>query len=878
MSRLLTTGIPGLDELLGGGLREGTCALLEGIPGVGKTTVGIQFVVAGALAGEAGVIVTFEQFPEQLYADTRAFGWDLRALEEQNLLRVICTSPEVFLDQLGEVGGLVDSLISEIGAKRLLVDSVAHLASLAETSQELRPLVYGMLNGIRRAGLTAIVTKEVETADLQVIPFEEFLVDVVIRLWYQLGHDRYRRRSLEVVKARGQDHSHGQHALVIGNGGATVYPRHEPSAAACPPTVLPDLKLSSGIRGLDEMLGGGIPQGYTVLVAGSAGIGKTSLALHFIGAGAAQGEPGIYVTFEEADCKLWPLARGFGLDLQQCQEVGLVQVKHVCPVRVSPDQLIWELKQDISRLGARRVVIDSLTDMTMAIPEPDRYRETVFLLCDALQEQGVTALLTTEVAELFGQACITSEHVSIIVDGIVLMKYVELESEVQRAISVLKLRGCDHDKGIRRYSIDATGVRIASRFEGAVGVMGGSPSQTPITLSVRSFTEFDETLNREMLEQFTRLHPQARMASLSLPYSPDEARETVRTALESRSTSLSVAPLCLYWMPEMVHSGRLLPLDGYLTAQETGQHMPKLLEPAYHEGKLYALPALALCGVLIYREDLLEECGFSAPPRTWEELVAQARTVVASRADPGLIGYQFPAYRYEGLTTSFLQNLWSNGGDILAGEEVALDSACALQALQFMRDIIHEQKLAPANLITAAHGLDPQADFLAGRVVFLTMLPSVALTARRQGSALQGRVGVAPHPVGPRGTESVTFLGGWHYGIPVGARAPETAAEFIRFMGSYEVQRERSLRGGPLPTIAELYRDPEIVAFNPDYPLLEKLLRTARRREAIPDYNRISGLIQAHLHPVLAGEAEPEAALRELAAAVRAVRAVRGQG
>lgn len=866
MNKLLSTGIPGLDQILGGGLREGTCTLLEGIPGVGKTTVGVQFVVSGALRGEPGVVVTFEQFPEQLYADLLPFGWDLRALEEQNLLRVICTSPEVFLDQLSDVGGLMDSLISEIGAQRLLVDSVAHLSSLAETTHELRPLVYGMLNGIRRSGLTAIITKEVESATLQTIPFEEFLVDTVVRLWYQLGADQYRRRVIEVVKSRGQHHSSGQHSLVIGEGGITVYPHHQPSEAVC---AVRQSRLSTGIEGLDDMLGGGLPRNYSVLVAGSAGVGKTSLALSFIEAGAAQGEVGYYITFEEADCKLEQLASGFGIDLAKRRADGQVVIRHQNPLRLLPDKFIWEVKEQAKACGAQRAVVDSLTDLTLSAHDRDRFRETVFLLCNALEELGITTLLTTEVPELFGQNQVTTDHVSIVVDGIILMKYVELESEIQRAISVLKLRGCEHDKGIRRYTIDARGLSIASRFEGAVGVMGGAPRQTPINLSVRSFTEFDENLNQDMLAQFTSLHPHVRPASLNLPYNPDEARETVHLALESRTSSLSVAPLCQYWIPEMLQSGRLLPLTSMVTEKEAAQHMPALLEAGRLNGVLYALPAIALCGVLLYRKDLLEEYGFTHPPRTWDELFAQAHTIVAGQKDANLIGYQFPAYKYEGLTTTFLQNLWSNGGDVLADGKVALDSPASLQAVEMLYQAIFREQLTVPHLTTALHGLDPQTEFQEGRVVFLTMLPSLGLSSRRTGSPLSGRVGIAPHPIGPLGTESITFLGGWHYGIPRGARAPETAGHFIKFMGSYEVQRERCLRGGPMPTIPELYCDPEVVAFNPDYPVLERMMKTARDRNAIPHYPQISALIQAHLQPVLTGATEPAQAVADLAAEVR---------
>lgn len=870
MSELVASGVPGLDCLLGGGLRRGACVLLEGIPGVGKTTFGTQFIASGAAADEPGIIVTFEQLPEQIYADAKQLGWDLRALEEADRLRVVCTSPEVFLDQLSDVGGMIDMLIAEIGARRLMVDSVAHFAHVAGSERALRPLVYGMLNGIRRAGLTAMITKEVESASPESIPFEEYLVDTVIRLTFELDRDFYRRRYVEVAKSRGQHHSHGRHSVVIDDGGARIYPRYqtrhnsaETLARAC------SLALAqSGVPGLDTMLCGGLPKGFSTLVAGSAGVGKTTLALQFIDAGVESGEKALMLTFEEQPCKLTQLAEGFGIHIDRMQEQGVLKVIHRSPLQLGVDQLVYELEQEVTALGATRVVVDSLTDLTMSVPDPRQFRQTVFMLSDAMQRAGVTALFTIEVPELFGQTHVTSENISIIVDGIILMKYVEMESEIQRAISVLKMRGCDHDKGIRRYTIDRHGLHVHSRFEGTSGVMAGSPIQTPVTLSVRSFTEFDEALNNQLLSRFSELHPHVQPVSLRIPYNPDEARETIAAALEAQSTSLSVVPLCMYWMPDLIASGRLLPLDHVLSARETSQHLPEFLRHAGQDDHLYAVPAMSLCGVLLYRKDLLDEYGFSAPPRTWEELVHQAKTILAGENDPELIGCKFPGYKYEGLTTTFLQNLWSNDGDVLVDGKVGLAGPQALQALEHMRDMIHRHGLTPANMTSAAHGVEPQVAFREGRCLFLMMLPHVAQAAQREGSPLRGKVGIAPWPMGPQGTQSVTFLGGWHYGIPVGARAPEAAANFIRFMTSYEIQRERSLRGGPLPTMEELFSDPEIVAFNPDYPLLRKLLRTARDRNEIPHYTQVSTLIQAHLHPVLTGEQEPEAALEKLAGEV----------
>ncbi|MFP3902828.1 MAG: extracellular solute-binding protein, partial [Armatimonadota bacterium] len=467
------------------------------------------------------------------------------------------------------------------------------------------------------------------------------------------------------------------------------------------------------------------------------------------------------------------------------------------------------------------------------------------------------SVLTTEVPELFGQTYVTSEHISIIVDGIILMKYLEMESEIHRAISVLKMRGCHHDRDIRRYTIDPTGMQVRSRFEGTEGVMAGTARAATVTLSVRSFSQVDEEHNQELLERFAQTHPRVRTVSLELPYNPDEAMETVQTALQAQRADLSVAPLCMYWMPEIFRMNRLLPLDDLLEVGQLDRHMAEMLSAGRHRGRLYAIPAMAVCGVLLYRRDLLEEFGFDAPPETWDELIEQARTIVQQKPEDNLIGYQFPAYPYEGLSTSFLMNLWSNGGSIYENGAFSMAQEPTLQALTYMYELIHKHELTPADMLTGAHGIEPQSRFLAGQSVFLTGLPSIAQAAGDLDSPVRGKVGIAPPPRGPLGTSSHTYLSSWHYGIPRGARAPQSAREFIKFMTSTSVQKERALRGGPLPSIEALYEDHEVVAFNPDYPRLLKMLRTARRRANIPSYLQVSGVIQNHVHRLLRGELTP---------------------
>ncbi|MFO7945769.1 MAG: extracellular solute-binding protein [Armatimonadota bacterium] len=866
MTEQVPTGISGLDELLGGGLRKGACALVKGLPGTGKTTIGMQFIYSGALQDDPGVIITFEQFPEQLYADAANFGWDLKELEEQGMLRVICTSPDVFMEQLSNTSGMVDQLIRQMGAKRILIDSLSHITHLAPSPDDQRSLAYRMINGVRRAQLTAMATKESQGSEP--VEFEEYLADTVVNLSFEMGADLYRRRYLEITKSRGQNHAYGKHTLQLTENGARVFPRSLGTSQAVHAA---SEIVSTGVWGLDDMLNGGIRRGFTVLAAGSAGVGKTTLGLSFIDAGLRNEEPALFVSFEETSGALVQLAGDFGMSIPQRVEDGMAEFMHVSPLHLRTDEFISELDHRITALGARRVVIDSLTDLAMSNPDQGHLRETVYRINSVLKTHDVTSVLTTEVPELFGQTYVTNEHISIIVDGIILMKYLEMESEIQRAISVLKMRGCHHDRDIRRYTIDATGMQVRSRFEGTEGVMAGTARAATVTLSVRSFSQVDEEHNQELLQRFTQTHPRVRAVSLQLPYNPDEAMETVQTALQAQRADLSVAPLCMYWMPEIFRMNRLLPLDDLLEPGQFDRHMAELINAGRHRGRLYAIPAMAVCGVLLYRRDLLEEFGFDAPPKTWDELVEQARTIVQGKPEDDLIGYQFPAYPYEGLSTSFLMNLWSNGGRVYDSGAFSMAEEPTLEALTYMYELFHKHDLIPADMLTAAHGIEPQTRFLAGKTVFLTGLPSVAQAAGDLDSPVRGKVGIAPPPCGPSGTSSHTYLSSWHYGIPRGARAPQSAREFIKFMTSPSVQKERALGGGPLPSIEALYEDHEVIAFNPDYPRLLQMLRTARTRADIPHYLQVSEAIQQHVYRLLRGQSSPGECVETLRETIEAI-------
>jgi circadian clock protein KaiC len=221
----VTTGIPGLDEMLLGGFLPQTANLVEGAPGTGKTTLGMQFIHHGiAACGEPGLILTFEEFPQQYYDDAASFGWDFRQMEREGTLRVVMTSPEVSKADLEQVGGRIERLVQEIGVKRVLVDSISHFERLSETPSELRALVYGFVNALKREGLTAVLTREsmallgeAEGADDTLT----FLVDSYTLLRY-VEIDSAVHKGLLVLKMRGSNHDKGIRQFDITSRGVEV--------------------------------------------------------------------------------------------------------------------------------------------------------------------------------------------------------------------------------------------------------------------------------------------------------------------------------------------------------------------------------------------------------------------------------------------------------------------------------------------------------------------------------------------------------------------------------------------------------------------------------------------------------------------------------
>ncbi|MCE5272475.1 hypothetical protein LLH00_14445 [bacterium] len=490
---LIRTGIEGLDEVLYGGIVPDNMLLLEGTPGAGKTTLGIQYIHSGALLyNQPGIIITFEEEPEKLYRDAGVFGWDLAGLEKKNLLRIIPSSPEALREMLLQSESPFSRLSRAIGAGRILVDSITHFRRLTDNTQELRVLLSKFLAGLKKITTSAVLIKEIETAEREGANIEEYVADTVLRLSYEQRGKHRRERFLEVIKSRGQNHISGRHSFKFTPTGLAVYPvcaAVEAAAEGCTRAPQPRSVEKTGIRGLDDMCRGGFPAGSATVVAGSSGTGKTVLASQFIHEGLKNRQSALLVTFQHDPRSLVELSRSWGVFLGRYAEDKQLAVLHQSSIGLSVDQLLYEVRERLRELSPVRVAVDGLTHLIQAIDDESYLLDYTGALLRLFACHGVTSVFTLEVDKMFGSFEINSQRSLGLFDNLVLMRYVELEGDIRRAIAILKMRGTDHHKSIQEFQIGKNGIEVGTKFSEGVDVMGGAPRAKVETVELKDVLE-----------------------------------------------------------------------------------------------------------------------------------------------------------------------------------------------------------------------------------------------------------------------------------------------------------------------------------------------------------------------------------------------------
>jgi len=460
-----STGIAGLDEILYGGILRGSAILVEGTPGAGKTTLGMQFIYEGITRyHEPGLIITFEEVPQQMYRDALNFGWDLRQLSAAGQLKVIPTSPAIFQQQIDSPEGLIQKTLREMDVRRILIDSLTHFQRITSDPIKLRELINRVLNLLRQGEYTTFLIGEV-LSQAGEVSFEEYVVDAVFRLGQDVDGGTSPQRFIEVTKARGQDFQGGRHAVAFGPHGMEVYPTPSPPPSPADgewaiPHVLD--RASTGIDGLDLMIGGGFIRGFGNLVAGEPGTGKTSIGLHFLNAGAEQGEAGLIVSLSAKPPKIISLANSIGLRLEEDVATERLRFIHRPPTGLCLNELFLQIREVIRPGQIRRVLFDSLADLEINIANPLRLRDYVYSLMDLFQEHGVTSVFTTGVQSVGADNVRVDPNLAIIVDSILLLRFEAVEARRRKVMTVLKMRGSDHDPGARAYKITPRGLVIGT--------------------------------------------------------------------------------------------------------------------------------------------------------------------------------------------------------------------------------------------------------------------------------------------------------------------------------------------------------------------------------------------------------------------------------
>jgi circadian clock protein KaiC len=482
---LLDTGVPGLNDVLGGGVPAFSFNLIAGGPGSGKTTLTMQFLFANATAARPGLFIT-------LLGET-----SLKLLRYQQLFEFFDldrVGSEVHFLNLsdealsGDLDGVLKRIIEEVERLHpavIVVDSFRSLIRAQGTDAhtgQLEHFVQRLAMHLTTWEITSFLIGEYPDRELRDPVFT--VADGILWLSQELHRNSVVRR-LQVVKGRGVAPMPGLHTIRMTSAGVQVFPRIPESPADVHPRG--NRRLSTGIAGLDEMMGGGIPVGDSLVLAGPTGTGKTTFAMKYVAAGLAAGETAVIAIFEEHPDVYLQRAKSVEVDLRAAVREERLQIIYLRPLDLSVDETLDEIRRAVQRLGAKRVVIDSISGFEMALAPAFRedFRESLYRLIGALTGLGVTMFSTVEVVEGTGLQ-LTGYQVSFLTDDILSQRYVEMDGELRKVLVVVKMRGSTHSREFRTYEITATGVQLREYLRDYQGIITGMPMrQLPIAVPAK---------------------------------------------------------------------------------------------------------------------------------------------------------------------------------------------------------------------------------------------------------------------------------------------------------------------------------------------------------------------------------------------------------
>jgi circadian clock protein KaiC len=502
-SDLMSTGILGLDQLLGGGLIRGNSLLIEGPPGSGKSTLALRILYGGAVQyAEPGLLITFEEFPRQVYAESLSCGIDLEALERAGKLRVVWTPPSRILESFRGKSDLVEKIIKELGVRRLLIDSITHFKRVSSDETALREMISGILTHLKIAGVNALLVKEIDRQDDATIAFEEYLADASLRLHNKReGTHGENTRYIEIRKTRGQGHVSGLHPFRLDTAGLRIFPRLRLADVKkdLPPPPPPRGRVAFAVEGLDAMLCGGLLPGSTAVVGGSAGCGKSVLGNHFMDAGLKGGHTGLIVSLKSEPDAILASAGSLGMAWDAAVQRDALRVLSFDPVGLSVEEILDRLVHELRRGRPDRFLFDSVDSLAQIARSQDQLRAQLLAMTGILRTVGTTSIFLQDARCMGGEP---DEHLlwlTHLVACSIKFSQAEIDGALRRFVSVVKHAGSDHAKELREIYIDSHGLHVAHASAGLSGILTGQAHRAEKKLSeaiLPALTAVDRTLQK----------------------------------------------------------------------------------------------------------------------------------------------------------------------------------------------------------------------------------------------------------------------------------------------------------------------------------------------------------------------------------------------
>ena len=365
----------------------------------------------------------------------------------------------------------------------------------------------------------------------------------------------------------------------------------------------------------------------------------------------------------------------------------------------------------------------------------------------------------------------------------------------------------------------------------------------------------------DLIAEFEAAHPTIRVRDEPLPPSTDQQHQLYAINLEGGSDHIDVLAMDVIWVPEFSRAGWIRPLDSVFTPVMQTEFLPNALDAVTYDELVWAVPWNVDAGLLYYRKDLLQKY-HRLPPRTWDELIETAQVIMRGEQDQDLHGFVWQGRQYEGLICDAMEFIWGNGGHVLEPNTGVADlsNSATVGAVSFMRDLIHEHKVSP-EMVTTSDEEETRHMFGSGQAIFMRNWPYAWVLLERDGSRVQGKVGIAPLPTFGSHPH-VSTLGGWHLGISKNSRHPEEAWEFIEFLTSQHAQQVMALRVGIQASRIAVYQDQELNKAQPFLAKLQPMLFSARPRPVTPFYPMVSQILQSEFSAVLANVRNPHVAMR----------------